>query len=82
MNVLECLALGIPSLVSREDFWSWPELAKSSLVKTTDWNLEDVEEKISHLRQNAIVDLSLEIEAVRNIVSINDHVSRLKNIIN
>ncbi len=82
MNVLECLALGIPSLISHEEFWSWPELAKSSLVKTTDWSPEDVEDKIRHMKQVAIVDLSREIDTVRSVVSINEHVGRLQTFLN
>jgi hypothetical protein len=38
MNVLEMISQGIPSLISKEGFESWPELQDSELVKVVDWN--------------------------------------------
>jgi hypothetical protein len=47
MNVLECLALGIPSLISEENFESWPELINYPLVLTSNWkNISDSIAKI------------------------------------
>lgn len=41
LNVLECMALGIPNLISREGFESWPEFRNSSLIQTVDWTARE-----------------------------------------
>ena len=37
MNVLEMIAQGVPSIISTENFESWPELQQSILVRAVDW---------------------------------------------
>jgi len=52
LNVMEFLALGIPSLISQNDNLTYPELMNSKLIEICDWNnLEDVELKVTKLTQ-------------------------------
>lgn len=44
LNVLEFLVLGIPSLISNEDFLTFPELKNCELIQTSDWkSLDQIE---------------------------------------
>ena len=81
MNVLECLAVGIPSLISHDDFETWPEFKGSPLVRTVDW--QDQSESLRIIKQ--FVSLSNEAKkenfiVVENAISIATHVNQfLKN---
>jgi len=77
LNVLESIVLGIPSLISIEAFWSWPELSDSNLVWTTDWSDDDVKKKIRIIEQIPIEDLLNESKRVRDAISIENHVENL-----
>lgn len=47
LNVLEFLVLGIPNLISKEDFLTFPELRDCELIGTSDWNnLEEIEQDL------------------------------------
>lgn len=49
LNVLECVALGIPSIISIEGFETWPEFRKSILVNTSTWKKEEVKRTLDSL---------------------------------
>lgn len=78
MNVLECLTLGIPNLISEENFESWPELRNNPLVLTSNW--KDADEVIKKTRILEAIPLS-ERESyaiqVRPLISISPHIERL-----
>ena len=82
MNVLESIALGIPSLISFEQFSSWPELANSILVQTTDWNMLDVEKKVKAIVQIPTIDLLDEAKKLERVISIETHVDRIVKFLN
>ena len=78
MNVLEFLALGVPSLISKEGFESWPELEKSVLIETCNWfNSTEVDNKLNkllNLDETSARDESLRL---RESISIERHVTNL-----
>jgi hypothetical protein len=49
MNVLEFLAHGVPTMISKEGFESWPKLASSPMVRICDW--ESADEEIRFIRE-------------------------------
>jgi hypothetical protein len=53
MNVIECLGLGIPSLISYDDYETWPEFRESPLVRIVDW--QDKEDTLRILQE--LIDL-------------------------
>ena len=77
LNVLECLALGIPSLISHEEFWSWPELRNSVLISSTDWEINSAIKKINQLSE--ISEEVRESERIKLIsaISIERHITQL-----
>ena len=77
LNVLESIALGIPSLISIEEFWSWPELSNSTLVWTTDWSDVDVQDKIRSIELIPREEFLRESQRMKHIISIEKHVDRL-----
>jgi hypothetical protein len=78
MNVLECAALGIPSIISRDNFSTWPDLEQATLVQTTDWSIRDVTDKITHLfDEGSIIEVN-ELNHIRKAVSIEGHIYRLR----
>jgi hypothetical protein len=80
MNVLECVALGIPSLISKENFDSYPEFRDSILCKVVDWNdKESVKEKIIDLRKTPHEVFLEEARRLRTVISIDQHCMRLKS---
>lgn len=78
MNVLELLAVGIPSVISPEGFQSWPELEHSPMITTSSWseeaNLESTVTKLSNLSKEEIEN---EVERISSIISISSHVDRI-----
>jgi glycosyltransferase involved in cell wall biosynthesis len=78
MNVLECLALGIPSLISEENFESWPELRNNPLVLTSNWkNADDVIKKTRILEAIPMTERESFAINVRPVISISRHIERL-----
>lgn len=78
MNVLECLALGIPSLISEENFESWPELIKHPLVLTSNWkNINDSIAKIRILESISLNERESLAAMIRPVISIVPHIDRL-----
>jgi len=80
LNVLECLAVGVPSLISEEDFLSWPELKDSPLVVTTDWSIKDVQNKIDAFYMLSKSAKREEQTRVLPIISIESHIKRILEI--
>ena len=80
MNVIECLAVGIPSLISFDEFETWPEFRTSSLIRTVDWENEvDILSNLQHLLEldrNIIDENFLLLEDVINIAK---HVDQILN---
>jgi glycosyltransferase involved in cell wall biosynthesis len=76
LNVLECLALGIPSIISQDNFVGWPELKGSILCVTTDWSRQDVIEKIKMLSSIKLSSLERESTRLSRILSIEDYCLR------
>jgi hypothetical protein len=78
MNVLELLAVGIPSVISPEGFQSWPELEHSPMISTSSWseeaNLEATVTKLSNLSKKEIEN---EVERFASLISISSHVDRI-----
>jgi hypothetical protein len=78
MNVLELLAVGIPSVISPEDFQSWPELESSVMISTNDWSDEaDLESQVSRLCNITENELKAEVERLLPIISISNHINRV-----
>lgn len=76
-NVLECIFLGIPSLISEEKFETWPEFEGSILCHTTTWDEDDVISKVSEIMKLPVADLNNEKVRLRSIISIEDHCARI-----
>ena len=78
MNVLEFLALGVPSLISIEGFQSWPELEKSVLIETCNWfNPLEVDKKANKLLNVDEASARDESLKLRESISIERHVTNL-----
>lgn len=78
MNVLEFLALGVPSLISIEGFQSWPELEKSVLIETCNWfNTLEVDKKANKLLNVDEASARDESLKLRESISIERHVTNL-----
>jgi len=78
MNVLEFLALGVPSLISTEGFQSWPELQSSVLIETCDWsNTIEVNNKMNKLLNVDQISVRDEMTKVRDWISIEKHIANL-----
>jgi glycosyltransferase involved in cell wall biosynthesis len=78
MNVLELLAVGIPSVISPEGFQSWPELESSVMISTNDWSDEaDLESHVSRLCNLTEIELKAEVERLLPVISISNHIDRV-----
>jgi len=78
MNVLEYLALGVPSLISKEGFESWPELEKSVLIETCNWSdSKEVDDKLNKLLNVDETRASAESLKLRQSITIDRHVTNL-----
>jgi glycosyltransferase involved in cell wall biosynthesis len=81
MNVLEMISQGIPSLISREGFESWPELRATELVKVVDWNNpEEVSITVAAATSLSKESRECEFEKLAEVISIENHCSRLANL--
>lgn len=80
MNVLEMISQGIPSLISREGFESWPELRESELVKVVDWrDSEEVSMTVAAATTLSPELRKSEFEKLVEVISIENHCRRLAN---
>ena len=77
LNVLESMALGIPSLISREQLWSWPELKASKLIWMTDWTVLDVQARINEIENIPNSVFLKEAKDLEKVFSIREHVERI-----
>ena len=81
LNCLEMSAIGVPSLVSKGGLHTWPDLKTSKLIREVDWS----EWKAVG---NALIDASntqvddTELKKVRQIVDIENQISKLLNSVN
>ncbi len=82
MNVLEMISQGIPSLISKEGFESWPELKESLLVKVVDWkNSDEVLRLVEASRRLSMQVRNSEFEKLSEVISIENHCRRLANLV-
>jgi hypothetical protein len=72
-NVLECLVIGIPSLISEENFEGWPELKNSKICLTTDWSDSDVLQKIEILTNLSKKNIKAESKSLKNVISMENY---------
>ena len=77
LNVLECIALGIPSLISQEGFESWPELQDSILCKVTTWDLIETKQMILELESFSKGVFAAEAKKLRGVISIEAQCKRI-----
>lgn len=77
LNVLESVALGIPSLISMEGFETWPELRTSKLIALTDWSSEGAAEAINKMLSIPQSDYEIERDKFIHILDIRAHCMRL-----
>jgi hypothetical protein len=81
LNVLECLALGIPSIISVEGYETWPEFKNMSLINMSNWNRDDVDEIIKHILGDCgPKPFPLESNLLR-VIGISDHLVRLQEVL-
>ena len=78
MNVLELLAVGIPSVISPEGFLSWPELEHSLMISTNDWTDEVIlESSVRSLSNLSGDEVELEVQKLLPVISISSHIDRV-----
>jgi hypothetical protein len=78
LNVLEFLVLGVPSLISKEDFLTFPELRNCELLKTSDWNdLEEIEQDLIVLNSKKESGQSWLTEENLALISNNEHIDEI-----
>lgn len=74
LNVLEFLALGIPSIISEESFKTFPELKNCPLIETCDWNdISQLKAKVRKLESLSSFDRVSSSLSVRDAISIEHH---------
>jgi hypothetical protein len=77
MNVLELLALGVPIMISKEGFESWPELASSPMVHIYD--RESADEVIRLIREiESLTEAEIKNEILRITQSISTETHGMK----
>ena len=78
MNVLECLALGIPSIISEEGFESWPEFKNFDLISTCTWkSSKEFENILTKFENISEAQRKISISSIKNSISIVKHVDNL-----
>jgi len=78
MNVLELLAVGVPSIISPEEFLSWPELENSSLISVNDWlNDEVLHSLVCDLGSLSETEIEREVNRLIPAISISTHIDRV-----
>jgi glycosyltransferase involved in cell wall biosynthesis len=74
LNVLEFLALGIPSIISEESFKTFPELKNCLLIETCDWaDISQLKTKVHKLESLSSFDRISASLSVRDAISIEHH---------
>jgi hypothetical protein len=74
MNVLEMVSQGIPSLISKENFESWPEFRNSQLIRIVDWtDLSGVHKDIKKILNESREAKLSETRKLRKVISIEKH---------
>ena len=74
LNVLEFLALGIPSVISEESFKTFPELKNCLLIETCDWtDVSQFKTKVHKLETLSSFDRISSSLSVRDAISIEHH---------
>lgn len=80
LNVLEFIALGIPSVISTDSFQTFPELQDSELLLTHDWHdLNDIMLSIDKLLTIPINVRSKIAVSLQNVISIESHMKTILN---
>ncbi len=78
MNVLEFIALGVPSIISHEGFESWPEIKGNPIVQVCNWDNETEIKKIVQFILNMSTEDKIKSSAkLHEIISINSHINNL-----
>lgn len=80
LNVLECLALGIPSIISVEGFETWPEFRGSEMIYTTNWTIEESSKLVKEVLLSPAPRSLLSNETLRGLVGIDQHLMRLQEL--
>ena len=78
LNVLEFLALGIPSLISQESFLTFPELQNSPLIYVVDWeSLSDVKIAFEKAKTLDVQERMKEAKHLFGAISIEKHMNTI-----
>jgi glycosyltransferase involved in cell wall biosynthesis len=78
LNVLEFLVLGIPSIISKDSFESFPELRNSKLIYSLDWeDINLVISTINSLTESPIVMSRGELDEIDKVSSIMSHINTI-----
>jgi len=81
LNCLEMSAIGVPSLVSKGGLHTWPDLAESKLIREVDWSdLKTVAQALINTSKTLVGDI--ELKKVRQIVDIENQISKLLDNLN
>jgi hypothetical protein len=80
LNVMEFAILGIPSLISREEITTYPQILESPLVEMVDWmNIDEVKNLIAALANLGIEERQEAAKEVQDSCSIESHINTLKS---
>jgi hypothetical protein len=78
MNVLECLALGIPSLISHDNYETWPEFRDNPMVRIVDWqNENEIVEIIKELSKLNQLEKKGHLIILEDAINIKNHVDKI-----
>ena len=78
LNVLEFLALGVPSLISQESFLTFPELQDSPLIYVVDWeSLSDVKIAFEKAKALDVQERMKEAKHLFSAISIEKHMNTI-----
>ena len=78
LNVLEFLALGIPSLISQESFLTFPELQNSPLIQVVDWDsLSDIKVAFEKAKALDVQERMKEAKHLFSAISIEKHMNTI-----
>jgi hypothetical protein len=78
MNVLEFIALGVPSIISNEGYESWPEIKGNPIVQVCNWDNEmEIKNIVKSILNMSKEDKINSTAKLREIISIDSHVKNL-----
>lgn len=78
MNVLEFIALGVPSIISNEGYESWPEIKGNPIVQVCNWDNEmEIKNIVKSIFNMSKEDKINSTAKLREIISIDSHVKNL-----